>query len=403
MAAASVADNRAFRDEVRAFLSEHLSPELKRAGQTMTSVFADFDAALAWHKILYRQGWVAPDWPVEYGGTGWSLSQRQIFYEELKLGNAPALMALGIQMLGPIVMRYGSEQQKAEYLPRILSADDIWCQGYSEPGAGSDLASLHTRAVRDGDDYIVNGTKIWTSFAHRANKIFCLVRTATAGKPQAGISFLLADMDTPGISVSEIVGLDGTVEQCQVFFDNVRIPVANRLGEENRGWDVAKYLLQFERGGHNYSVDHKKLLAKVRRIAGEQTAHSGTVYINDECFNRKLAALEIDALALQLTEQRIKAMLESGAGSGVGALSSVTKLAGTELSQKITELSVEALGVYNAPLQIDALAPDFDGDMVGPESGVTTFAEYINTRASTIYGGSAEIQRNIIARTVLEL
>ncbi|MDE0841228.1 MAG: acyl-CoA dehydrogenase family protein [Porticoccaceae bacterium] len=386
-----------FQTEVRQFLVEYLSADLKRSGRNMTSVFADYDCALRWHKILHKQGWAAPEWPEEHGGTNWTQNQRQIFQRELKLGGAPAIMALGIQMLGPIIIKYGTEEQKHHYLPRMLAGDDIWCQGYSEPGAGSDLASLATRAERDGDHYVVNGSKIWTSFAHRANKIFCLVRTSTEGRPQAGISFLLADMDTQGISLSEIIGLDGTVEQCQVFFSDARIPVTNLIGEENQGWNVAKYLLEFERGGHNYSIDHQKLFAKVRAIAGQQYAHNGICYLEEPAFSADLAELEIDALALEYTEQRIKA------SDAPGSLTSVAKLAGTELSQKISALSSDALGAHNAPLQHAALEVDYSGKVVGPENAITTFAEYVNMRAATIYGGSAEIQRNIISRAVLGL
>ena len=390
-------DEITFQNEVQKFIAENLTPKLKRAGANMTTTFADYDCALEWHKILFGKGWSAPEWPVEYGGKDWSLNQHHIFLRELKLANAPALMALGIQMLGPILMQYGTEEQKEYYLPRILSGEDIWCQGYSEPGAGSDLASLNTGAKRDGDHYVVNGSKIWTSFAHRANKIFCLVRTSSEGRPQAGISFLLADMNLPGISVSEIKGLDGTVEQCQVFFKDVRIPVSNLVGEENQGWSVAKYLLEFERGGHSYSNDHQKLFRKARNIAAEQFSHDGQLYQDEPNFQANLAELEIDALALELTEQRIKS------SGNPGALTSMAKLVGTELGQRISELSADTLGAYNAPLQSEALEVNYDDILIGPKNAITTNAEYINMRASTIYGGSAEIQRNIIARSVLGL
>ena len=244
--------NIAFREEVKAFLEEALTPELKRAGLYMTSVFSDFEASLVWQKILLKKGWLAPDWPVEYGGIDWTLAQKSIFLEESQKAGAPALISMAIQMLGPMLIKYGTQQQQDELLPRILSGEDIWCQGYSEPGAGSDLASLQMKAVSDGDDYILNGSKIWTSFAQHANKIFCLVRTNTEGKPQAGISFLLMDIDLPGITVDPIVSIDGEVEQCQVFFEDVRVPKGNLLGEENQGWEVAKYLLEFERGGYSY-------------------------------------------------------------------------------------------------------------------------------------------------------
>ena len=297
----------AFRDEVRAFLAQSLTPEIRRAGELMTSVFADFDATMAWHKILHKKGWIAPDWPLEYGGTGWTLSQRYIFQEECKLANAPALLAMGLQMLGPMLIRYGTEEQKSYYLPRMLAGDDVWCQGYSEPGAGSDLAALMTSAVRDGDDYIINGSKIWTSYAQHSNRIFCLVRTSKEGRPQAGISFILVDMDTEGLTVEPIVGLDGTVEQCQVFFDAVRVPAVNLVGAENQGWDVAKSLLEFERGGHNFTIDHKKQMAKLMRQASSQRFSGTSSWRDNPVFKAKFADVAVDALALEFTELRVKA------------------------------------------------------------------------------------------------
>lgn len=394
-------DDQQFREEVRAFLNEALTPELRRAGELMTSVFADFEATMAWHRILYEKGWVAPDWPKEYGGPGWTLNQRYIFQEECKLANAPALLPMGLQMLGPMLIRYGTQEQKDYYLPRILSGEDVWCQGYSEPGAGSDLASLTTSAVRDGEEYVVNGSKIWTSYAQHANRIFCLVRTSREGKPQAGISFLLMDMDSEGLKVEPIVSLDGTVEQCEVFFDNVRVPVANLVGEENQGWTVAKYLLEFERGGHNFTIDHKKQLAKLDKQAAAEIGPRGVCWSEDPVFRVKAAGVAVDALALECTELRIKGALN--AGQNPGALSSLTKVMGTEISQKINELSVEVMGPYIAPFQPEALTPQYQGEIIGPDHGITVMAEYINNRASTIYGGTAEIQREIIAKHVLGL
>ena len=238
-------DYETFRASVRDFLKDALTPELIRAGERTTSVFSDFEAGRQWQSILHAKGWGAPEWPMEHGGTGWDIQQRYIFLEECKLANAPNPVMMGIQMLGPMLMHFGTEAQKTQFLPGIISGDDVWCQGYSEPGSGSDLASLKTTADRDGDEYVVNGTKIWTSMAHHSNWIFCLVRTDKNVKPQAGISFLLIDMATPGITVAPFPSLDGEVEQCQVFFENVRVPVANLLGEENQGWTVAKYLLEF--------------------------------------------------------------------------------------------------------------------------------------------------------------
>ena len=391
----------AFRQEVREFLAESLTPEIARAGELMTSVFADFDATMDWHKRLHRKGWVAPDWPQEHGGTGWTLSERYIFQEECKLANAPALFAMGLQMLGPMLIRYGTEEQNNYYLPRMLSGEDVWCQGYSEPGAGSDLASLITVAVRDGDDYIINGSKIWTSYAQHSNKIFCLVRTSKEGKPQAGISFILVDMDAEGLTVEPIVGLDGTVEQCQVYFDNVRVPAANLVGAENQGWDVAKSLLEFERGGHNFTIDHKKQMAKIDRQANSQYSTDNKLWKDNPVFAAKLSDVAVDALALEFTELRVKGAFE--AGGNAGALSSLIKVMGTEIGQRFNELSLEMMAEHAFVKQLDALLPDFEGESIGPDCGLTTMAEYINNRSATIYGGSAEIQRDIIAKRVLEL
>lgn len=395
-----MSDNE-FRKEVQAFLEEALTQDLRKAGELMTSVFADFEATMEWHRRLNKQGWVAPDWPEEYGGTGWSLNQRYIFQEECKLANAPALLPMGIQMLGPMLIHYGTEEQKTHYLPRILSGEDVWCQGYSEPGAGSDLASLKTTANRDGDDYVINGSKIWTSYAQFANKIFCLVRTSKEGRPQAGISFILVDMDAEGIKVDPIVGLDGVVEQCQVFFDNVRVPASNLVGEENQGWEVAKYLLEFERGGHNFTIDHKKQMAKIRKQAESEYDGYNQPWSNNPVFRTRFAEVAVDALALEYTELRIKGALN--AGGNPGALSSLCKVMGTEIGQRFNELSMDLLGVQALPLQLEALEPSYQGEIIGPDYGLTCMSEYINNRASTIYGGSAEIQRDIIAKHVLGL
>ena len=393
-------DYDAFREQVRCFLSEALTPDLRRAGQLTTSVFSDFEAALSWQKKLHAQGWVAPDWPEEYGGPGWDIQQRYIFQEECKLANAPSVVMMGIQMLGPMLMHYGTESQKSFYLPRMLSGEHIWCQGYSEPGAGSDLASLKTSAVRDGDHYVVNGTKIWTSMAHHANQIFCLVRTNKDVKPQAGISFLLVELDTPGITVSEIVSLDGQVEQCQVFFDDVRVPVDNLVGAENDGWSVAKFLLEFERGGHNFTIDVKKQLGKIRHQAS-QIPWRDSNRAADPVFQHRLAEVEIEALALEQAELRIKGAFS--AGENPGALSSLVKIVGTELGQRLNELSIDLIGPAASPLALEALDPRFEGEAPMPEYALTAMAEYINNRASTIYGGTAEIQRTIIAKKVLGL
>jgi len=392
---------RHFREEVRAFLDESLTAEILEAGRKTTSVFAPVKEVMAWQRLLHKKGWAAPHWPKEYGGTGWSVGQRAVFAEELVRAEAPPLIPMGLQMCGPCLIGFGTEEQKAHYLPRILSGEDIWCQGYSEPGAGSDLASLKTFAESDGDDYVINGTKIWTTYAHHANRMFLLVRTRRDGKPQAGITFLLLDMNTPGITVEPIVGLDEVPEQCQVFFDNVRVPKRNRVGEENDGWTVAKYLLTFERGGQDYAPALGVQLQRLKQIAARQTTAGGGSLGDDPVWAHKVAACESEVLALSFTEKRIKSALS--AGKDPGALSSMTKILGTELQQRVTELGIETLGSQALVWQPQALVPGGDEAPLGPEYALTAMASYLNARACSIYGGSNEVQRGIIAKAVLGL
>lgn len=392
---------RQFRDEVRVFLEENLTADLREAGRLATSVFHDVERSMAWQKILHKKGWAAPHWPKQYGGTGWDVVQRAIFAEESLLANAPAMIPMGLHMCGPCIIGYGTQEQKDYYLPRILSGEDFWCQGYSEPGAGSDLASLQTFAESDGDHYIVNGTKIWTTYAHYANKIFCLVRTNKHCKPQEGITFLLIDMNTPGITVEPIIGLDLVREQNTVFFDNVRVPKSNVVGKENDGWTVAKYLLTFERGGQEYAPALHHALAQVKVMAEQEYSSNGGRLADDQAFMRKVAEVEIDITALEFTENRIKAAL--GSGQSPGALASMTKILGTELSQRVTELAIEAVGMYGLPLQVEAIQPGAKLPTIGPDYALTAMPRYLNTRATTIYGGSNEIQRGIIAKMVLGL
>lgn len=393
-------EDKKFREEVKAFLESALSPELVRAGENTTSIFSDFDAAIAWQKILHDKGWLLSNWPVEHGGNGWTLAQKTIFETECKKHNAPALFSLGIQMLGPIIIKYGTDEQKDLYLERIASTEDIWCQGYSEPNAGSDLAALKTSAKREGKDYIVNGSKIWTSYAHRSNMIFCLVRTSTEGPKQAGISFLLIDMNTPGVQVDEIISIDGEVEQCQVFFDDVRVPAANLVGEENQGWEISKYLLQLERGGYSYFNALNKSILKLRKIAEHQLCDNGSKMIDDPVFADKLANLEMEKLALEFTEHRVR--LDENIFRENPAISSVPKLVGTELGQKLDLLGLELRNGYTAPLQNHALSPQYEGDVIGDAHGIALTNSYLNNRASTIYGGSAQVQRNIIAKQLMK-
>jgi alkylation response protein AidB-like acyl-CoA dehydrogenase len=382
-----------FRDEVRAFLAANLTPELAAAGRLATSVFIEPAFSLPWQRILHARGWAAPHWPQAYGGTGWDEMQRYIFASECARAGAPGLAPMGLGMVGPCIIGYGSAEQKTHYLPRILSGEDYWCQGYSEPGAGSDLASLQLRADSDGGDYILNGSKIWTTHAHHANRMFCLVRTDPNAKPQAGITFLLLDMDTPGIKIDPIITLAGEHELNQVFFDNVRVPKTGRLGKENDGWSVAKYLLEFERGSGS-SAGLEALLKRYHtQILSAGSADPGLM--------RRLGEVAIRVEAIKMTEQRVLSDLASGQPPGPAA--SMLKIQRTELMQAIDTLGIEALGSYAAPHQPEAWRPGADGPVIGPEGLVTGMARYLNNRAGSIYGGSNEVQRNIIAKVVLGL
>ncbi len=394
--------DEAFRDEVRHFLDENLTEDLREAGRKTAGVFADTAAGMRWHKLLATRGWSAPTWPKEYGGTGWSETQRYIFARECIAVDAPRIFAMGIRMVGPVIMKFGTPEQKAKYLPGIVSGDIVFCQGYSEPGSGSDLASLKTRAVRDGDDYVINGTKIWTTGAHVANHMFCLVRTSTDGKPQDGISFVLIDsMQMPGLTVQPILTLAGDHEVNQVFFDNVRTPVANRIGPENAGWTVAKYLLEFERGGDAYTPNLYARLEDVRRAARAEAADGGGRLLAEPGFAQRLAEAEMEIQALEMIEMRVLSDLSRGRNPG--AVSSAMKIRGSETLQKLDHLGVEALAWYAAPFEPEARLLGHNEPTVTPEWGVTAMPLYLNNRAATIYAGSNEIQRNIIAKAVLGL
>ena len=393
-------EEQAFQTQVRAFLDSALTPELRLDGQRTTSVFSDKHDNLAWQKILHAKGWVAPSWPAQYGGTGWNEMQRYIFSAECARAGAPSLSPMGLKMVGPVIMGYGTEAQKAYYLPRILAGEDYWCQGYSEPGSGSDLASLQMRAVQDGEHYVLNGSKIWTTHAHWANRMICLVRTKADGKPQAGITFLLLEMNTPGIEVKPIITMADDHEVNQVFFDNVRVPVANRIGGENEGWTVAKYLLEFERGGGS-AAGLKVSLERLKAMAKEEASDGGGRLIEDADFRRKLALAGTGLEAIEMTEHRVMAALSSG--KNPGPASSMLKVQGTEAMQRLDELAVEGLGHYAAVSQPEARAPRANVPFVGPEYGLTNVPRYLNNRAASIYGGSNEIQRNIMAKLVLKI
>ncbi|MBJ7498711.1 MAG: acyl-CoA dehydrogenase family protein [Sphingopyxis sp.] len=365
----------AFREEVRAFLAAHLPGDIRRGAARATSVFIDPAISLPWQHILHAKGWAAPDWPAEYGGPGWSEIERYIFAAECAAAGAPNLAPMGLKMVAPVIMHYGSPEQRAYYLPRILSGEDYWCQGFSEPGAGSDLAALQLRAVPDGADYVLNGSKIWTTHAHFANRMFALVRTSNEGKPQAGISFLLLDMATPGITIEPIRTLAGDHEFNQVFFDDVRVPRANRLGGENEGWSVAKHLLTFERGG-KYAPG---LIGRLERLRAR-----GDV---DPVLRAQLDREAVTLKALQALE--LKAM--RGVGDSPALYASALKILGTEAAQRIDTLACEAAG--------HAAWADADGQT--PADLAVAVPRYLNDRAATIYAGSNEIQRDLIARTML--
>jgi alkylation response protein AidB-like acyl-CoA dehydrogenase len=389
--------DEAFRMEVRRFLDEKLTPDLRDAGKKTGGVLTDPPATAKWHKALYEKGWIAPAWPKEHGGPGWSEMQRYIFASECATAHAPILANFGTRMCGPVLMKFGSPEQKAFYLPRILKGDDYWCQGYSEPGSGSDLASLQLKAVRDGDHYVLNGTKLWTTHAHFANRMFCLVRTAQTGKPQEGITFLLLETSTPGFSVQPIITLAGDHEVNQCFFDNVRVPVANRVGEEGQGWTIAKYLLEFERGGA-YAGALEAKLAAVKNAARTER-NDGEALAHDDTFRRKLAETEIELEGLKVTEHRVMSQLAQG--QNPGPASSLLKARGTEMAQRITELGIEALAYYVAPFEPEARKQGANVKPLTPDYGLVFMPQYMNTRAATIYGGSSEVQRNIMAKLIL--
>ena len=383
----------AFRDEVRAFIAENYPAEM-RVPNPETDLSKE--QSLLWHRILHRKGWIAPLWPREHGGPGWTLTQRFIWEQEASRAGTLPPLAFGVTMVGPVIYTFGTDAQKQRFLPRILSGDDWWCQGYSEPGAGSDLASLRTKAVRDGDDYIVNGHKTWTTLAQHADWIFCLVRTDPAARPQAGISFLLIDMRSPGITVRPIITIDGAHEVNDVFLDNVRVPVANRIGEENKGWNYAKFLLGNERTSMAGIGRSTRALAKLRDIAAVELDTDDPVTRD---ILRDIARIEIDVTALAATELRVVGRMARGIDPGAAA--SLFKIRGTEIYQRITDLTHKVMGNYGLALRTQGAGTNAFSP--GPTHGHTASERYLNTRKLSIYGGSNEIQRNIIAKAVLGL
>lgn len=395
-------EDLAFRDEVRAFIAEHLPERLREGGRKTPGVFVEPDIGLEWHLILARKGWVAYHWPKEDGGTGWTPTQKFIFEKESALAGAPALSILGLRLVGPVICAFGSPEQKARFLPGIVSGDELWCQGYSEPGAGSDLASLKTSARRDGDEYVVNGSKIWTTHAHHADWIFALVRTDAGGRKQEGISFLLLPMDQPGITVSPILSMSGDHEVNQVFFSDARTSVGNRIGAEGQGWSIAKFLLENERGGSCFAPRLLQNIDEIAELAQAQPSGVNGALGGERWFRDKLARLRLEAEALEVTELRILAELAKGRAPG--PQTSLTKLIGANLGQKIDELRCELLG-YDA-LQLPLERPLYGNaapEPVGSAFAQVAMGRYLNNRAATIFGGSNEVQKNIIAKAVLGL
>ena len=388
-----------FRTEVRDFLANNLTAEMRKAAALGFGIPKAIGQQ--WHKALFDQNWIAPSWPKEYGGTDWSLMQQHIFNEENALAGAPMIMPFSISMVGPVIYTFGTDEQKKQHLPGIMDGSLWWCQGYSEPGSGSDLASLKTSAVRDGDNYVVNGQKIWTTNAHKADWIFALVRTDKECKPQQGISFLLIDMSSPGIEVKPIVSIDGLHHLNEVYFTDVHVPVGNRIGEENKGWTYAKFLLGHERAGIAGVSSSRRAIEALREISHQEPDSTDHTLAQDGDFIRQINQAEIKLEALAGIESKILSAMSGG--KTVGAEASALKILGSELQQMLEEIRVKAVAYYAMPFDVYQIRGESDGTCIGPEYSVTAVSDHNFGRASTIYGGSNEIQRNVIAKGVLTM
>ena len=387
---------RDFRREVRAFIEERLPGDLRtKVERFLTLGKEDY---LRWQDILAEKGWLVYSWPVEHGGTSWSPVQRYIFEEEMGRANAPRIIPFGPKMVGPVICTFGDDAQKARYLPAIARNETWWCQGYSEPDAGSDLASLRTRAVRDGDHYVVNGTKTWTTLAQWADMMFCLVRTDPEAKQQEGISFLLIDMRASGVEVRPITTIDGGQEINTVYLTDVKVPVEDRIGEENRGWTYAKFLLEHERFGIARLAESKARLSWLKDIARNHRV-GGALLAEDADFMRSVAETEIELTALEYTE--LRALMDAEQGKSPGVEANMLKIRGTEVQQKISGMLMKAMGCYAAPFLPEAMEYGWNETPVGPEYAAPLAPAYFNMRKASIYGGANEIQRNLIARMVL--
>jgi alkylation response protein AidB-like acyl-CoA dehydrogenase len=390
------AEERAFRDEVRAFLSEHLPASIR--DKVLDGRDVSRDDYLAWQRRLYEHGWGGVNWPKAFGGTGWNAVQQYIFEEESAEAGAPRLIPFGLKMVAPVLMAFGTPAQQRRFLPPILSSEAWWCQGYSEPG--SDLASLRTRAVREGEHFVVNGQKTWNTLGHFADWMFCLVRTDPQAKQQSGISFLLIDMRSPGVSVRPIALLDGGAREVNdIFLENVRVPVENLVGEENRGWTYAKFLLGHERTNIAGIGTAKRELARLKRAAAEER-RDGRSLLDDPLFAARVARIEIDLMALEITNLRV--LSAEGASRAPGPEASILKIKGTEIQQSISELLMHAAGAYALPLQLEAMEAGWQSDPalppVGPRFAATATSAYLNQRKLSIFGGANEIQKNIVAK-----
>lgn len=395
-------DELAFQREVRAFLAAELPDHIRDGAAATPSVFVEPEIGQAWHAILHARGWLGYQWPVEHGGTGWSPVQRYLFEKECALAGAPLLTVLGLKLVAPVIWTFGNAAQKAHYLPRILSGEDYWCQGFSEPGSGSDLASLQCRAVLKGDHYVLNGTKLWTTHAHHANRMFCLVRTDPAAKKQAGISFVLVDMAQPGVSVRPILTLAGDHEVNQVFLEDVVVPVSDRIGEEGQGWTIAKFLLENERGGSCHAPKLIYDLDRLEALAAAEPDGRGGTLADDPQWRRRIARARLGVQSLEMIELKIVADLAKGAKPG--PQTSLTKLIGSNLRQDIDLLAVDLHGALG--LQLETARPLY-GSMAPVPPGTRTAQvatpRYLNSRAWTVFGGTNEVQLGIIAKSVLGL
>jgi alkylation response protein AidB-like acyl-CoA dehydrogenase len=385
-------EHQAFADEVRAFVRANLSATTRE--KTFSGKHYDKNDHVDWQKALGKKGWLAYTWPMKFGGPGWDVTQRFLFENVLAEEGAPRIIPFGVKMVGPVIYTFGTDEQKERFLPGIRSSDVSWCQGYSEPGAGSDLASLRTRAVRDGDHYIVDGQKTWTSFAHWGDWIFCLVRTNTEVKAQEGISFLLIDMKTPGVTVRPIIMLDGAHHVNDVFLDNVKVPVANCIGKENEGWTCAKFLLANERLGIAEVPASKRGVRSLRELASDSLR-------DDPSLNEKIADIDLQVQALEMSE--LRALSAMALGGAPGPEVSTLKVRGSEIQQRIAELAMEAVGEYAAPYQPGMLFHETNETPVGPDHAPPAAPRYFNMRKTSIYGGSTEVQKNIVSKMVLGL